>query len=46
MNKNKTTSFGAHVSKLRKPGKTRAAKKTKGNAVARTSRTGNGKRID
>ena len=35
----------AHVSRIRKIGKPRISKKKRGNAPARTARSGNGRRI-
>jgi len=45
MSKAKQKAASTHVSKLRKPGKTRHPKNKKGNPAAKTSKTGNGKRL-
>jgi len=41
----KSSQQSSHVNNMIKVGSPRKSKKTKGNAAARTSRTGNGKRI-
>ena len=41
----KTEQFDAHVQNMIKVGSPRKSKKKRGNAPARTSKTGNGKRI-
>ena len=41
----KTEQFDAHVQNMIKVGSPRKAKKKKGNAPARTAKTGSGKRI-
>ena len=41
----KNAQYSSHVNQMQKSGRPRSMKKKKGNAPARTSRSGNGKKI-